>query len=146
MLFAQPVCAKPKNAVGRLLLKHNANARVELAPGLTVVDLANSYFVVQDLEKATGKDTERAKEEQEAEEEAARVKAAEVAKNHETQSKRAERVAAVKGAFNPPIAAVKEVFKLPVEAVKEAFNPNGEGGINLQRLVQPRDFGLGTKS
>ena len=151
----------PRVLPDRLLLKHNADAKVELKPGLSVVDLANSYFVVQDLEKATGKDREIEREEREAEEAAAMVKAEEGAKKKEQGEKQAKRVAAINGVLNPPVVAavkgafdpsmeaVKEVINPPVAAVKEGLasflNPKGEGGGHLRNLVKPRESGLGAK-
>ena len=135
----------------RLLLKHKADARVQLK-GRPIVDLANSYFVVQDLEKATGKDKEIEKEERQAEEAFARARAVEDAKIREKEAKHAERLAAVKGVIAPPmaVAVVKEVFTAPpVVALKNALNPNGgSGGTGggLRDLMNPRDFGLGGKS
>jgi len=137
----------------RLLLKHKADARVQLK-GRPIVDLANSYFVVQDLEEATGKDKEIEKEERQAEEAFARARAVEDAKIREKEAKHAERLAAVKGVIAPPmaVAAVKEVFKAPpVVALKNAAGiyPNGGSGGSgggLKDLMNPRDFGLGGKS
>ena len=137
----------------RLLLKHKADARVQLK-GRPIVDLANSYFVVQDLEEATGKDKEIEKEERQAEEAFARARAVEDAKIREKEAKHAERLAAVKGVIAPPmaVAAVKEVFKAPpVVALKNAAGiyPNGGSGGSgggLRDLMNPRDFGLGGKS
>ena len=135
----------------RLLLKHKADARVQLK-GRPIVDLANSYFVVQDLEKATGKDKEIEKEERQAEEAFARARAVEDAKIREKEARHSERVAVVKGIIAPPMAVtvVKEVFKSPpVAALNKVLNPNGGGGGaggGLRDLINPRDFGLGGKS
>ena len=135
----------------RLLLKNKADARVQLK-GRPIVDLANSYFVVQDLEKATGKDIEIEKQERQAEEAFARARAVEDAKIREKEAKHSERVAVVKGIIAPPMAVtvVKEVFKSPpVAALNKVLNPNGGGGGaggGLRDLINPRDFGLGGKS
>ena len=135
----------------RLLLKHKADASVQLK-GRPIVDLANSYFVVQDLEKATGKDKEIEKGERQAEEAFARARAVEDAKIREKEAKQAERLAAVKGVIAPPmaVAVVKEVLNAPpVVALNNALNPNGAGGGiggGLRDLLTPRDFGLGGKS
>lgn len=135
----------------RLLLKNKADARVQLK-GRPIVDLANSYFVVQDLEKATGKDMEIEKQERQAEEAFARARAVEDAKIREKEAKHSERVAVVKGIIAPPMAVtvVKEVFKSPpVAALNKVLNPNGGGGGaggGLRDLINPRDFGLGGKS
>jgi len=135
----------------RLLLKNKADARVQLK-GRPIVDLANSYFVVQDLEKATGKDIEIEKQERQSEEAFARARAVEDAKIREKEAKHSERVAVVKGIIAPPMAVtvVKEVFKSPpVAALNKVLNPNGGGGGaggGLRDLINPRDFGLGGKS
>ena len=135
----------------RLLLKNKADARVQLK-GRPIVDLANSYFVVQDLEKATGKDMEIEKQERQAEEAFARARAVEDAKIREKEARHSERVAVVKGIIAPPMAVtvVKEVFKSPpVAALNKVLNPNGGGGGaggGLRDLINPRDFGLGGKS
>ena len=135
----------------RLLLKHNADARVQLK-GRPIVDLANSYFVVQDLEKATGRDQEIEEEERQAEEAIARARAQEDARIREKEAKQAARLAAVKGVIAPPmaVAVVNEVLNAPpVLALNNALNPNGEDkgiGGGLRDLLNPKDYGLGSKS
>ena len=135
----------------RLLLKHNADARVQLK-GRPIVDLANSYFVVQDLEKATGRDKEIEEEERQAEEAIARARAEEEAKIREKEAQQAARLAAVKGVIAPPmaVAVVNEVLNAPpVLALNNALNPNGEDkgiGGGLRDLLNPKDYGLGSKT